>query len=116
MTSWIQKIEEESSPAGAPTDFIPEARRAVMTVCDVDLKARRVRLGAVRAAADGDADAEGAWRRTPEGSMYREETLPWRFGVGARDDVVGFGGDRYLSCFRGGETTPWRHEGSTWRE
>lgn len=58
--------------------FIPEASRAVMTVCDVDWKSKSVRLGCVsKAKTDGGEE------------VYREERLEWKFGLRNQLDAVG---------------------------
>lgn len=41
LVSWIQKVEEEGID---PSGFIPEGKRVVLTVCDVDSKSGSARL------------------------------------------------------------------------
>jgi hypothetical protein len=66
LTDWIRKVEEEGMDENA---FIAEDKRAVLTLCDVDLKSRSVTLRCMSKEPDGK-------RR------FRTETMGWRFGIG----------------------------------
>jgi hypothetical protein len=69
--------------------FIPEDKRAVMTLCDVDLKSKSVTLECTSKGLNGER-------------KIRTETMEWRFGVGEEGKVMRLGDDkRYLAKFRG---------------
>ncbi|KAE9367256.1 hypothetical protein N431DRAFT_495541 [Stipitochalara longipes BDJ] len=65
LTSCVQKIEEEGMD---PSGFIPENKRAVLTLCDVDLKNRIANLEFTRKGSNGKRG-------------FRTETIDWRFGI-----------------------------------
>lgn len=86
LTDWIRRVEEEGMD---PSGFIPEDKRAVMTLCDVDLSNKSVTLGCTSRGPNGE-------RR------YRTETVEWRFAVGEEGKVMKLAEDkRYLAKFRG---------------
>jgi hypothetical protein len=65
LASCIQKVEEEGIDASG---FIPEDNRAVLTLCDVDLK-------------NGSARSEFTSKGTNGEREFRTETIEWRFGI-----------------------------------
>lgn len=68
--------------------YIPETSRAVMTLCDVDLKSKSMTLGCTSKGENG-------------GKVFRSETLEWKFGIG-NEKVLSLGEDnRYLARFMG---------------
>jgi hypothetical protein len=78
-------VEEEGMDANV---FIPEDKRAVMTLCDVDLKNQSVNLGCTSKGPNGER-------------KFRMEWMEWRFLVGEEGNVLKLGEDkRYLAKFR----------------
>jgi hypothetical protein len=87
LTDWIRKIEEQGMDENG---YIPEESRAVMTLCDVDLKSRSAVLGFT----------SKGWDNGPP--IVKTERVQWMFDIGDRERVVRFGDDRrYLARIRG---------------
>lgn len=65
LASCIQKVEEEGMDSFG---FIPEDKRVVLTLCDVDLKSGSARLEFTSKATNGERE-------------FRTQTIEWRFGI-----------------------------------
>lgn len=74
----MQKVEEEGMDSSG---FIPEANRAVMTLCEVDRETKSVRLGC----RFGSAESQ-----LLDGPKYREEVLPWDFPITPKLGSLGY--------------------------
>jgi hypothetical protein len=60
LTDWIRRVEEEGIDENG---YIPDSKRAVCTLCDVDLKAKVAVLGCVSS--------------TEDGLKFRKEVVSW---------------------------------------
>lgn len=84
LTDWIRSIEEEGMDENG---CIPENKRAVMTLCDIDINQKTAVLGCTSL---GD-----------EGPKFRKELIEWDHHVGSPSDPVRHGEEaRYLARFR----------------
>lgn len=84
LTDWIRRVEEEGMDENG---FIPENKRAVMTLCDIDVNIRTAVLG-----------CRGVGER---GMKFRKEVIQWEHHIGSQSDTMRLGEDtEYSAKFR----------------